>query len=58
MDLRDSLAFVIDADTVNARKAEIAHVEAGNFTLLDGNVLAAKTDSLVLKGGRAGIVVS
>jgi hypothetical protein len=57
VDLRDSASFVISADTVNARKSVIGHVEAGNLTLLESNVAASQTNSLELKG-RAGVVVA
>jgi hypothetical protein len=57
VDLRDSVAVVVNAETVNARKTGIAHLEAGNFTLLEGTVLASKSNSAMLKG-RAGLVIS
>ena len=57
VDLRDSVAVVVNAETVNARKTGVGHLEAGNFTLLEGTVLASKSDSATLKG-RAGLVVS
>jgi hypothetical protein len=57
VDLRDSVAVVINAETVNARKTGVAHLEAGNFTLLDGKVLVSKSASANLKG-RAGLVIT
>lgn len=57
VDLRDSVAVVVNAETVNARKTGVGHLEAGNFTLLEGTVLASKSNSATLKG-RAGLVVS
>jgi hypothetical protein len=57
VDIRDSVAIVVNAGTVNARKAGIAHLEAENFTLLDGTVLAAKSNSATLNG-RAGLIVA
>jgi hypothetical protein len=57
VDLRNSWAVVVNADTVNARKTGIAHLEAGNFTLLEGTVIAAKTNASTING-RAGVVIS
>ncbi len=57
VDLRDSVAIVVNAGTVNARKSGTAHHEAGNFTLLDGTVLAAKSNSATLNG-RAGLIIA
>ena len=57
VDLRDSVSVVVNADTLNARKAGFGYVEAGNLTLLDSNILAAKTESLGLKG-RSGAVIA
>jgi hypothetical protein len=57
VDLRDSVAVVVNAESVNARKAGIAHLEAGNFTLLEGTVLASKSNSALLKG-RSGLVIT
>lgn len=57
VDLRDSVAVVVNADTVNARKTGVAHLKAGNFTLLEGTVFAAKTNTSTING-RAGVVIS
>ena len=57
VDLRNSWAAVVNADTVNARKTGVAHLEAGNFTLLEGTVIAAKTNASTING-RAGVVIS
>jgi len=57
VDLRDSVAVVVNAETVSARKTGVAHLEAGYFTLLDGTVLLSKSNSATLKG-RAGLVIT
>ena len=57
VDLRDSIVVVAEADTVNARRVGMAHLEAGNLTLLDGTILAARTNSAIING-RAALVVS